>query len=140
MGRVKHYLLKIINKLRYTSTKNHLRMPFYVYTLHTPIGPWDVVMALVISPKICAKLSTKHNVTPEEVEQCFANRNGNIIQDSREEHSSEAPTLWFIAETHYGRKLKIVFIHEHGNNYLRTAFDPSQATINNYLQHGGGKI
>ena len=97
-------------------------------------------MAIVISAKIRDKLMAKHNVTPEEVEQCFANRNGKCISDTREEHESEHPTLWFIAETHNGRKLKVVFVLEHGDTYIRTAFEPSEATIKNYLRFGGGMI
>jgi hypothetical protein len=97
-------------------------------------------MTIVISPKIRSKLALKHNVKPEEVEQCFANKNGEYILDPREEHASDAPTYWFIAETNYGRKLKIAFIAEHGNVYIRSAFEPSQATIQNYLNHGGKTI
>lgn len=97
-------------------------------------------MTIVISPRIRSKLALKHNVKPEEVEQCFANRNGEYILDTREEHAAGQPTYWFIAETHYGRKLKIAFISEHGNVYIRSAFEPSQATIQNYLDHGGRVI
>lgn len=94
-------------------------------------------MSIVISPKIRSKLDLKHNVKPEEVEQCFANRNGEYILDTREEHASGQPTYWFIAETNYGRKLKVAFINEHGNVYIRSAYEPSPATIQNYLKHGG---
>ncbi len=97
-------------------------------------------MTIVISPTICVKLLTKHQVTPEEIDQCFANRNGKYIEDVREEHATNPPTLWFIAETHWGRKLKVVFVNENGNNYIRTAFEPSDATIQNYLKRGGGTI
>jgi hypothetical protein len=97
-------------------------------------------MSIVMSAKIRDKLLTKHNVKPEEVEQCFANKNGEYILDVRAEHASDTPTYWFIAETHYGRKLKVVFISEHGNIYIRTAFEPSPDTINNYLKHGGRAI
>ncbi len=97
-------------------------------------------MSIVISPTICGKLLNKHHVTPEEVEQCFANRNGKYIQDVREQHAASSPTLWFIAETHHGRKLKVVFVKENGNDYIRTAFPPSDATIENYLKYGGGTI
>lgn len=97
-------------------------------------------MTIVISPAVCAKLAEKHKVSTEEVEQCFCNRNGNYILDTREEHAASAPTLWFIAETHSGRKLKVVFVHEHGNIYIRTAFDPSEAVIGYYLKNGGGVI
>lgn len=97
-------------------------------------------MSIVISPKIRDKLATKHNVKPEEVEQCFANRNGEYILEVRKEHASVPPTYWFIAETNYGRKLQVAFIHENGNLYIRSAFEPSQAAIANYLKYGGGVI
>ncbi len=97
-------------------------------------------MSIVISPQIRDKLALKHNVTPEDIDQCFANRNGNYIEDSRIEHASESITYWFIAETHYGRRLKVVFISENGNTYIRTAFEPTQATISHYLKNGGNVI
>lgn len=97
-------------------------------------------MSIVISPKIRDKLATKHNVKPEEIEQCFANKNGEYIMETGKQHASNSPTYWFIAETNYGRKLLIAFISEHGNTYIRTAFEPSQVKIRNYLDHGGGVI
>lgn len=63
---------------------------------------------LFISPKVRQKLIDKHSVTQPEIEQCFANREGNFLLDEREEHQSDPPTKWFIAQTDYGRKLKIV--------------------------------
>lgn len=99
-----------------------------------------VYMPIVISPAICAKLLSKHQVKPEEVEQCFANRNGEYIEEVRQEHQTNPPTWWFIAETHYGRKLKVVFVHDNGNNYIRSAFPPNEATIKNYIKNGGRTI
>ena len=97
-------------------------------------------MPIVISPQIRDKLLVKHKVTPEEVEECFANRIGRCILDSREEHKVDHPTLWFIAETYMGRKLKVVFVPGSGNNYVRTAYEPSAPTTANYLKRGGGLI
>ena len=97
-------------------------------------------MAIVISPQIRGKLATKHQVKPQEVDQCFANRQGEYILDTREEHVADALTYWFIAETDYGRKLKVVFVEENGNLYIRTAFPPNEATIRYYLEHGGSAI
>ena len=80
-------------------------------------------MALVISPAVRHKLSTKHDVTQEQVEECFRNHDdGTYLIDTREEHATNPPTLWFIGTTDVGRELKIVFVHEHGNLYLRTAY------------------
>ena len=93
-------------------------------------------MALVISQKISEKLATKHNVSPDEVAQCFANREGQFLLDPREEHRSDPPTLWFIAETNFGRKLKVVFIHKEGNNYLRSAFPPDENELRIYRKYG----
>lgn len=93
-------------------------------------------MALVISPNIREKLARKHNVCEEEIAQCFANRTGKYLQDTREDHASDPPTLWFISETDYARKLKIVFISRDGNVYLRTAFEPNEIELRIYEKHG----
>ena len=82
-------------------------------------------MDLVISPKVQQKLSAKHHVTKDEIVQCFMNRDGPNLIDEREDHATNPPTLWFIGETDVGRQLKVVFVPEHGNLYLRTAFSPT---------------
>ena len=74
-------------------------------------------MAIKISHKIREKLEEKHNVCEDEVVQCFANRDGHYLRDEREEHKSDPPTQWFIAETDYGRKLKVVFVMKDGTVY-----------------------
>ena len=82
-------------------------------------------MALVISPTVRDKLNAKHRVTSEQVEECFRNHDGKYLVDTREDHATNPPTLWFIGRTDTGRELKVVFVAEHGNIYLRTAFTPS---------------
>lgn len=70
-------------------------------------------MSLHISLKVRAKLAQlDHNVTEEEILQCFANRYRGYCTDSRPEHQTPIPTQWFVSETDYGRKLKVVFIHD----------------------------
>lgn len=70
-------------------------------------------MTLNISLKIRAKLAQPdHNVTEEEILQCFANRYRGFCTDIRPEHQAPLPTQWFVAETDYGRSLKIVFLHD----------------------------
>lgn len=93
-------------------------------------------MALKISDQIKEKLASKHAVTEEEVAQCFANKIGLYLIDPREDHQTDPPTLWFIAETDNGRKLKVVFVHRDGNNYLRTAFNPNQDELRIYNKYG----
>ncbi|MBZ0096340.1 MAG: hypothetical protein K8H75_13340 [Sulfuricella sp.] len=93
-------------------------------------------MAIIISQKIREKLASKHNVTEEEVAQCFANRTGEYLLDSREDHASDPPTLWFISETNYARKLKVVFIFRDGNICLRTAFMPNEVELSIYTKYG----
>lgn len=93
-------------------------------------------MALIISQKILDKLASKHNVKQEEVAQCFANRHGEFLLDAREDHASDPPTLWFISETDYGRKLKVGFIKKGKDIYLRSAFSPNEKEIRIYHKHG----
>jgi hypothetical protein len=93
-------------------------------------------MALIISTKIRSKLATKEPpVTKEEIEQCFVNRTGGYLVDEREEHASDPPTRWFIAETHYGRKLKVVFIPKDEDVIIRTAYEPNPEEIRIYLKY-----
>ena len=93
-------------------------------------------MAIVISPKIREKLASKHNVTAEEIAQCFANRTGNFLLDTREDHASDPPTRWFISETDYGRKLKVVFVAKDGDIFIRSAFAPNQTEQSIYNNFG----
>lgn len=51
-------------------------------------------MALKCSSAVKQKLAQKHGVSLEEVQQCFANREGNLLEDIREEHKTDPPTQW----------------------------------------------
>ena len=90
-------------------------------------------MSLIVSPNVQRKLAAKHNVTRDEIEQCFMNHDGAYLTDEREEHATSPPTLWFIGTTDVGRRLKIVFVPEHGNLYLRTAFTPTSKQAGVYF-------
>lgn len=70
-------------------------------------------MRMFLSPSVRAKLAQgDHNVTEDEILQCFANRDRSFATDTRPEHQTPIPTQWFVAETDYGRRLKIVFIFD----------------------------
>ncbi|WP_295449610.1 hypothetical protein [uncultured Thiodictyon sp.] len=94
-------------------------------------------MGLVISPQVRAKLAQKTPpVTESEILQCFANRSGNYLIDSRENNQTDPPTRWFIAETDYGRKLKIAFIPKDSNVIVKTAYDPNPTEEKIYGRFG----
>ncbi|MCL7943443.1 DUF4258 domain-containing protein [Marinobacter sp. ATCH36] len=93
-------------------------------------------MALKYSSAVKQKLAEKHGVSPEEVQQCFANREGRLLEDTREEHKTDPPTQWFIAETDYGRRLKIVFVLKNGDILLKTAYSPNPVEERIYTKHG----
>ena len=69
-------------------------------------------MNLNVSTKVRQKLADKHGVQVDEIAQCFCNRENGYLKDTREDHQTNPPTLWFIAETDYNRKLKVEFIFE----------------------------
>ena len=82
---------------------------------------------------MAAKLAAKvPPVTMEEIIQCFANRTKLYLTDTREDHQSDPPTLWFIAQTDFGRKLKIAFINRSGVIHIRSAYSASIADIKYY--------
>lgn len=57
-----------------------------------------------------------------------------MFEDSREEHRSDPPTQWFIAETNKGRLLKISCIYKNGRIYLKTALEAKRVDIELYEQ------
>lgn len=89
-------------------------------------------MAFIVSPAIRAKLSTRHKVSVEEVFECFANGPPYTLQDNRPEHQTNPPTEWFIGETDSGRRLKVMFVIEDEDVYIKSAYEPSEAVINLY--------
>jgi len=67
-------------------------------------------MGIWISPRVRQKLLSKHNVSEDEIVQCFQNMEATskFLTDPREEHQSNLTTYWFISETNRRRKLKVV--------------------------------
>lgn len=85
-----------------------------------------LLMAIIISPQVLSKLANKTPpVTKREVEQCFDNRVGGLLFDTREDHKTNPPTQWFIAQTNSNRELKIVFMQKGLNVVIKTAYDPN---------------
>lgn len=96
-------------------------------------------MKIFISEKVSAKLAERHRVTADEIRQCFENREGGFLEDTREEHKTNPPTQWFIAETNRFRKLKVVFILEpvlkSHRITIRTTYEPNLTEISIYERH-----
>lgn len=94
-------------------------------------------MALRISDGVRNKLASKHGVSEDEIVQCFANRSGQFLEDTREAHRSDPPTEWFIAETDFGRELKVVFVNPgKGDIFIKSAFEPNQRERRIYQKYG----
>lgn len=92
-----------------------------------------MLLNLIMSEAVNQKLLKKHDVRRFEVEECFLNRAKGLLEDTREQHKTHPPTLWFIAETDVGRLLKIVFIElPHGVYEIKTAYEPNQLEVNIY--------
>jgi hypothetical protein len=82
-------------------------------------------MKLVISTATREKLRSKHkNVTEHDILECFANRLGGFLDDTRETHKTNPKTVWFVAETDFGRGLKVAFIEmPSGEIVIKSAYD-----------------
>ena len=91
-----------------------------------------MITNLVIAPAIREKLTTDHGVKEGEVHECFMNRVGPYLDDEEEEHQTDPPTEWFLAETDKGRLLKVIFVCRDGNIYLKSAYDANPKTIRIY--------
>lgn len=89
---------------------------------------------LFISNKVRQKLLEKHEgITQKDIEECFANRDGSFLVDTREDHKTDPQTLWFIAENHYGKLIEVVFIPMlNGQLSVKSAFKPNATEIDIY--------
>ena len=95
-------------------------------------------MNLIISSAIRQKLAGKQPpVNEDDIMQCFSNRTGKLLEDTREDHKSDPVTKWFISETDYGVKLKVVFIYRPGQGvFIRSAYSPNSEEIRIYEKYG----
>lgn len=94
-------------------------------------------MSIKISKKILEKLASKTPpVKPDEVAECFLNRQGGLLFDKRAQHATNPPTQWFISETDKGRKLKVVFVQNGADSEIKTAYDPNSTEEFIYLKFG----
>lgn len=89
---------------------------------------------LIIAPDIRDKLLDKHQVKEGEVHECFFNKDGPYVEDTEEDHRTDPPTEWFLAQTDRGRLLKIVFVFRDGNLFLKSAFDANPKAIHIYSE------
>ena len=90
-------------------------------------------MGLIISSSVRAKLANKTPpVTESEISQCFANRTKSYLFDKRANNMTNPLTKWFIAETDFGRKLKIAFMPTSEGIVIKTAYDPNTEELRIY--------
>lgn len=82
------------------------------------------------------KLREKHGVSRNEVEQCFANRIGRLLEDQRAQHKTQPPTLWFLPRTNRGRILKVVYIQHDQAIHLKSAYPPNADELAIYAKYG----
>lgn len=93
---------------------------------------------LVISETVKDKLLKKHKVSVREVGHCFLNREGRLLTDNRALNETNPPTLWFIALTNQGRKLKVAYIQKGVKVILKTAYEPNEQELEIYERFGMG--
>lgn len=94
-------------------------------------------MTLHVSPGTARKLLQKHQVSVEEIEQCFSNRTHGFLIDKRSEHQTDPITQWFIAEGHCSRKLKVcfMFFEKQKQITIKTAYEPSATELEIYYKY-----
>ena len=92
---------------------------------------------LIISPGVRKKLRDKHNVTEEEIKECFLNKDEHHghLEDTRADHKTDPATMWFISETHGERRLKVVWMSTGKGVVIKSAFPPNEVEERIYATH-----
>ena len=88
----------------------------------------DLPMKFKISPRVQEKLATRHQVSGQEILECFANRVGPYFIDDRADNQTDPATYWFVAETDKRRVLKVVFVRYPDFFAIKTAFNPEDGS------------
>ncbi|MGI2146268.1 ADP-ribosyl-(dinitrogen reductase) hydrolase [Shewanella sp. SR44-4] len=89
-------------------------------------------MAIKMSKPVRDKLLQKHGVNVSEVYECFLNRTHTDLVDNREDHRTNPPTKWFISETDKGIKLKVCYIQDAGDLFIKSVFPPNDVESDIY--------
>jgi len=91
---------------------------------------------LFFSPHVREKLRLRQ-ITEAQVLQCFANRDGKMLIDDREQHRTTPPTEWFVASTDFGIILKICFVRDQGGKVIdiKTAYPANAVVQELYRRH-----
>ena len=87
-----------------------------------------------ISPRVTEKLLEKHDVSREEIWQCFLNREGPSFRDTRDRHATNPPSVWFVAPTDKGRALKVVYIEYPTYYAIKSVFEPKDGSDKLYAE------
>lgn len=95
-------------------------------------------MRLKVSHRVTEKLRNKHKVTLKEITECFENRQGRDLFDTRAEHQTDPKTRWFLACTNHNRLLKVVFVPDAVDKSvdIKTAYEPNDTEIRIYKKYG----
>lgn len=91
---------------------------------------------VVASLRVQQKLRTKHQISISEVCECLQNRSGGFLEDTRLEHQTVPPTLWFIAQSDTGRVIKVVLVELPNSVYeIKTAYEPNAEEVRIYAKY-----
>lgn len=83
-------------------------------------------MILHMSDEVEEKLRQR-GINQVHLLECFGNQTRSALIDEREEHKTDPPTQWFIAETDSGRRLKVVFIQLTALDVvIKSAYEPDE--------------
>lgn len=94
-------------------------------------------MDLIISQTVRAKLAGKTPpVSEDDIRQCFANKAGKALTDTRANNLTNPLTRWFIAQTDYGQVLKIVYVPMSYGIVIRSAYAPNAEEVRIYRKYG----
>lgn len=90
-----------------------------------------VFVRITIYPLIIDKLTKKHGVSADEVEQAFLNRTGFLAKEVRLQNQGVEDRFWFISTTDSGRELKVVFFIDADENVpvVITAYEPNDDEV-----------
>lgn len=91
-------------------------------------------MPIQITKDVLQKIGER-KISPDDVEQCFMNREGGLCVDTRAQHLTDPLTNWFVAKTDKDRTLKIMFVPIKDGADLKSAYDATEEICRIYNKY-----
>lgn len=96
-------------------------------------------MSILISDGVLTKIGAEDHgsLSRRDVEEAFANNSAGYCYEQHKEHFTPngEPSLWFVAYTNHGVRLKVMFVREREDVHVKSAYPATDRVTAIFEKH-----